>query len=433
MVAWSRIRWFPPRRPVFTPMDPHHPLAAGRRRAVVALLVAGAALAAAAEPPHPAAVREPADATPRVAVVTTGPDGERALEGRVVVRAADGGMLLQLDDQRLEVLRPAAVRSLRPVEGAVAPLPPRELGTRILADLPEGFSFLVTDHYVVCHDTPKPYAEWCGALFERLHGAFIAHWRKAGLEVASPPHPLVVVIFSDRERYETFSKEAMAGGTRRAAGFYDARTNRVTTFDLTRAGTLARRPATTAARAGLQILSTPQAAGLVSTLVHEAIHQLAFNCGLHQRLAPVPVWVAEGLATYGERGWREIDEINRPLLDRFLADRRPGDLEGILDSDASFRDAEEGAAAYARAWALTAFLARTRPEGFATYQRLVGAKHPLSPDSPARRREDFVAAFGAEPQAFEEEVAGFLARWGSQRASSPPEAWRPRGTTRPAR
>lgn len=372
-----------------------------------------------------------APAPRRVAVEVAGPEGTRTLEGRVVVQAADGGMLLELDDQRLEIVRPGSVRSRRELAEPGPLADPKALGRRIVGELPEGFSFLVTEHYVVCHDTPRPYAEWCAALFERLHAAFLAHWKKAGMAIEPPGEPLVVVIFADRERYETFAAADLGAVKGRVGGYYDMRSNRVTTFDLTRSESLARLPPTSATRAGLQILARPEAAGLVSTLIHEASHQMAFNSGLHRRLAPVPLWVAEGMATYCERGWKEIGEINKPLFDRFLSGQGDGDFDEIVTDDAAFRDVDRMPMAYARAWALTAFLARSRPDRYAAYMAGLAAKRPLSPDGPEQRRRDFVAAFGVEPRALEDEAAEYLARWATQR-DEPDRPWHRRGTKRAA-
>jgi len=424
-----------PPRPLPRPGDPagmppvgEEPAAAGTRtagcasrrspprppRLVIALVLVLLPMAVLA-PPR-AADAETGD---RVSVDVAGETAPRTLEGEIVIEAVDGGMLLRLDDQRLELVQPADVRGkrvLEPGDDADAPAP-RELGKRILAELPEGFDLLVTRHYVVCFDTSRAYAQWCAALFERLRDAFVNYWKKAGLEVATPRDPLVVVIFADRRRYEAFAARDLGAAADRVVGYYNILTNRVTTFDLTGSDLLARRPTTSASRAGLEILSSPEAAGLVSTLVHEASHQMAFNCGLHRRLAPVPVWLSEGVATFfetpdaGGRGWKGIGGVNRPRLEKFLAGYRPGVLERIVLSDDPFRDPDEGVDAYARAWALTAFLAQTRKAELADYMATMAAKEPLSDDDPDLRRREFVAAFGAEPADLEEPLLKFLARW----------------------
>ena len=48
------------------------------------------------------------------------------------------------------------------------------------------------------------------------------------------------------------------------------------------------------------MLSRPEGERTVATVVHEATHQMAFNCGLHTRYADIPVWVSEGIAMYFE-------------------------------------------------------------------------------------------------------------------------------------
>ena len=380
-------------------------------------LVAAAGGAFARVAAAPPVAGEDAAVAERVAVVVRADGGERALEGTVIIEAADGAMLLELDDQRLELLQGNEVHSRRTVDAPSTASTPREEGHRILAELPAGFDLLVTRHYVICFDTSRAYAQWSGALFEKLHDAFLNYWRKAGVEVEAPRRPLVVVIFSDRERYEAHAARDLGAAADRVVGYYNLMSNRVTTFDLTGSDQLARRPTTSAARAGLEILASPEAAGLVSTLVHEASHQMAFNCRMHRRLAPVPVWISEGVATFfetpdpGGRGWKRIGGVNRPRLDTFLAGYRAGVLDEIVRGDEPFRASEGAIDAYARAWALTAFLAQTRKGALVEYINAIGAKPPLSPDGPEERLRDFVAAFGVEPHQLEQPLMKFLARW----------------------
>jgi len=396
------------------------PAAAARHRGLrtwaIPVMALTLGIPAAAFPPPVAARADDGDAE-RVALVVRGDREDRELEGAIVVEAADGAVLLELDDQRLELVQAGEIRSRRRLADSTTRATPRDEGKRILAELPEGFEILVTRHYIVCFDTSRAYAQWCGALFEKLNDAFVNYWRRAGVEVEGTRRPLVVVIFSDRQRYEAHAARDLGAAADRVVGYYNLLTNRVTTFDLTGSDQLARRPTTSAGRAGLEILASPEAAGLVSTLVHEASHQMAFNCGLHRRLAPVPVWLSEGVATFfetpdpGGRGWKGIGGVNRPRLDRFLATYRPGVLDAIVIGDEPFREADGAIDAYARAWALTAFLAQTRKQALVDYLATVGAKPPLGDDSPDQRRRDFVAAFGAEPNDLEEPLLKFLARW----------------------
>lgn len=348
--------------------------------------------------------------------ITAPTGGPRSIEGIIRMEAADGGLLLEQADGRLDVIQPASIVARTPLQPAADRETPRELGRRILGELPAGFDLLVTKHYVVCFDTSRQYAQWAAALFERLHDAFINFWTRAGLDVAPVTRPLVVVIFADRRRYEEQAARDLGPATDRVVGYFNMLSNRVTTFDLTGSDTL-RASRTPGPRTSLDVLARPEAAGLVATLVHEATHQVAFNCGMHRRLAPVPLWVCEGMATYFEapdlssdRGWRSIGAVNEPRRKQFQATASPGWLEPLLRTDDAFRQPDAATDAYARSWALTAYLIQTRKKQFTDYLAVLAAKQPLEDDSGDLRIDEFSAAFGPADASMEEAVAKFLAR-----------------------
>ncbi len=388
---------------------PRRPSRSGRRGwSAVWIALAWAAVAVAGETVPVAA---------RLTVNTV--DGGQ-VTGEIVVEAVDGGVLLERDDGRYELLQPDRIAA-RSAVAAATPQSPQDIGRRILAELPPGFELLVTKHYIVCYDTSRDYAKWSVAVFERLHDAFGNYWTRAGIEVHDPPRPLVVVIFADRRAYEAHAAEALGGAAGRVAGYYDMLSNRVTTYDLTGSDALTAARGRRAGSTGLAILSSPEAAGLVATLVHEATHQLAFNAGLHRRLAPVPVWVSEGIATYFEtpdlqnaRGWKGIGEVNLPRLDRFLAASRPGVLESIVRADDAFRNPDAALDAYATAWATTHHLLQSRKAEFVAYIGRLAAKRPLQEDSPEERMAEFRAAFG-DPGTVERDVFEAAARLASRR------------------
>ncbi len=335
----------------------------------------------------------------RERLVVRDPATERTLEGAVVVEAADGGVLLELADQRYELVQPGTIASREPLPGLPVEAP-RDVGRRILAELPAGFDVHVTRHYVICFDTSRDYAKWAGSVFERLHEAFVTYWKRAGLDVVDPGRPLVVVIFADRRDYEEAVARDVGAGADRVSGYYSFLTNRVTTYDLTSADGM-RQPGRGPGRLAAEILARPEAESLVATVVHEATHQMAFNCGMHRRLAPVPLWVCEGVATCFETpdlrsqtGWRGIGSLNTPRLERFRRSYQAGDLEEIVADDARFRDAESAVDAYAAAWALTWFLMETRREKFVAYLALLAAKVPCTDYGRDARLADFATAFG---------------------------------------
>lgn len=337
-------------------------------------------------------------------------------EGRLIVAAVDGGLLLETADTRYVMIQPDAIVTREAIVSPPAADEPRELGQRMLAELPAGFELHLTQHYIVCHDTSRDYARWAGGLFERLHDAFGNYWTRAGLELTAVERPLIVLIFANRRDYEAYAVRDLGAAADRVVGYYNLLTNRIATYDLTGSDALPRRDN----RSGpgvREILAQPEAAGLVSTLVHEATHQLAFNRGMHRRLAPVPVWVSEGIATVFETpdlrssgGWRGIGMVNRSRLERFRHGYQPGDLEQLIAADDRFRNAETALDAYAAAWALSWFLMETKRPQFVAYLKTLAAKQPLAADSPAQRRADFTAAFGMPPADLEPALLRHISR-----------------------
>ncbi len=121
--------------------------------------------------------------------------------------------------------------------------------------------------------------------------------------------------------------------------------------------------------------------------MHEALHQVAFNTGIHQRWSPPPRWVAEGLGTLFEAPgiWqsrnypRAEDRINRMRLADYHANqknRAPDRLAQLLSSDRPFEISP--IAAYAEAWALTYYLVETQPREYARYLALTASRSPFT-------------------------------------------------------
>jgi hypothetical protein len=335
----------------------------------------------------------------------------RTVDGRIVVEAADGGTLVEADDGVLWTVERDELVSRKRLDSAFEPVSHDELAERLLAELPGGFRVHTTPHYVVCYDTSRAYAAWASSLLERLYKAFTNYWKRQGLEIREPRFPLPIIVFADPHTYDQASRQDLPGGTgvlRGAGGivgYYSLRSNRVNMFDLT--GAEAFRD--TGNRRGSlreinQMLSQPAAVPLVATIVHEATHQIAFNCGLQARFADIPLWLCEGMAVYFEapdlsssRGWRGIGRVNYARLERFqenLPNWREDSLRNLLASDRRFRDPHTAVDAYADAWALNYYLIKYKSDAYAEYLKTLSKKRPLMSDEPAARLADFRQHFG---------------------------------------
>ena len=336
--------------------------------------------------------------------VTLERDGKQIrVEGRIVVTAKDGGLMLTARDGVIWTVPSREFVENMSDQTPFAPLDRDELSARVLTELPAGFDVHRTANYLVFHDTSKGYAKWCGSLFERLYRAFNTYWKGKGFALAEPEFPLVAVVFADKDSYVKFARAELGDAAESIIGYFSLRTNRMVMYDLTGAGRAQGRGSASLA-AITKKLSRPEAAATMATVVHEATHQIAFNCGLHARYSDCPLWFSEGVAVFFEmpdlrskHGWRGIGEVNRPRLAQFISymRRRPADsLATLLMNDDRFRDTTTSLDAYAEAWALTYFLVRQRPKQYAEYLKLLADKKPLMWDSPERRRGDFERIFG---------------------------------------
>ncbi|HEY5311698.1 MAG TPA: DUF1570 domain-containing protein [Pirellulales bacterium] len=330
---------------------------------------------------------------------------EHSVAGQVLAKADNGGLLLEAADGVLWSIQPEEIVRLQADAQPFVPLAPTELAKQLLDQLPAGFEVHYTQNYVIVHNASKAYAQWCGTLFEQLQRAFTNYWSRKGFDIKKPAFPLVAVVFADKASYARYAQQELGGASDSIIGYYSLQSNRMTMYDLTGVQQL-RRPGdrrTTAAQIN-EMLARPDAARMVATIVHEATHQVAFNCGLQQRFADIPLWLLEGMAIYFETpdlqsstGWRTIGSVNRGRLQTFrqhLPRRQPESLKTLLVDDDRMRDPRTALEAYAEAWALNYFLIRQRPKQYIEYLKILGQKPPLAQYSAETRLREFQQAFG---------------------------------------
>ncbi|MDA0588729.1 MAG: DUF1570 domain-containing protein [Planctomycetota bacterium] len=349
-------------------------------------------------------------------------DQETTVDGRLLVRAKDGGLLVEARSGRLWTVTPDRLVEETAVEGKLfSPLTKEELGEHLIEELREAgnksdFLIHTTDHYVVCTDTSQAYAEWCGGLLERLHKAFGVFWTARDLEVREPEFPLPVVILKTQTEFAELAAFDRTPGSAKGAGYFLITGNRIVLYDLT--ATEQQTPAKTVSDVFRRVQSVP---GSVATVVHEATHQIAFNSGLHTRYADNPIWMTEGMAMYFEtpdlksqRGWQTIGRLNRHRKSQFLdfvAKRRKADsLESLIGSDARFREPDTQLDAYGEAWALSYFLIRTKPRQYSAWLKLIAEKPPLQFDSPEERLSLFLSEFGDDLPGLDKQMLAWIRR-----------------------
>lgn len=364
-------------------------------------------------------VGRPVEAVERVVVRQDG--GDKSLEGRILVEAEDGGLLLETASGQLSIVQPEEL--VRRESNAIAfqPLGPEAVGAELLREFPAGFRIHSTANYVICYNTSDAYAQWCGGLFERLYRGYYGYWKNRGWELNKPEFPLVALVFDDKASYAAYAEKELGDATRSIIGYYNVQTNRVTMYDLTGVDELRKTQRGVSSAAHInQVLSQPAAERTVATIVHEATHQLAYNSGLQTRLAGNPMWINEGIAVYFEtpdldtaRGWRSIGALNRLHLTRFRdsLDRRPADaLRDLLTQDALFRDPKTSSDVYAGAWALNYYLLKARSAQYVKLLQELAQLAPLAEVSPEERVAQFERAMGETLEQTDESFLRYMRR-----------------------
>jgi hypothetical protein len=326
------------------------------------------------------------------------------VEGKVLVQAVDGGLLLLSPDGQLWMIQPGEIVDRSQDERPFHPLTQDEISTQLLQELP-GYRIHKTQHYIICYNTSDVYAEWCGALYERLYRGFFNFWKTRGWELQDPEMPLVALVFANRASFAEYSRPELGEAVNSVIGYYNMRTNRVNMYDLTGVDEFRKFAPRVNSTAHInQILSQPGAERTVATIVHEATHQLAYNSGMQVRFADNPLWVSEGLAMFfeapdykNEKGWRSIGMVNMVHLvnyRQYLAQRPQDSLRTLLADDKRFHEGDQVGTAYSEAWALNYFLLNRHRNDYVTYLKRLAEQKPLLQNAPEQRVALFQDVFG---------------------------------------
>lgn len=401
-------------RPLCTLKEPMSAAYFTHRRALhIAAASAVAALVATSSAP-------PARALEHVTVALPN-QPQKQLSGEPIVKARDGGMLLKTADGAIHRLPSKSILNRKSDAEPLVPLTREELSAQLLAELPPGFRIHNSKNYIVCYNTTPTYAEWTSSLLERLQRAFIAYWKKQKSPVKAPEQPLVVLVFADQASYADYSKKDLGASVSNIIGYYNLETNRIMMYDLTGMQALRQNEGARGSRHDISaLMSQPEAEPLVATIVHEATHQIAFNCGLQTRMVANPFWLTEGMATFFETpdlsrssSWSGIGNVNYSRFDLFHDNYDAGKvipLQRMLTDDKLFQTPTTAVDAYAQAWAWNYFLIRSRPKEYAAYMKAIAAKPVLVEDQKGQRVKEFQAAFGEDLGAIEDDFYRMMNR-----------------------
>ncbi len=157
------------------------------------------------------------------------------------------------------------------------PISQQQLVLELRKEFGPGFQVRAEKPYVFVTQS-KNASQWAGR-FRNLNLSLKQYARKYGLECSSLDFPLIAIVLGSESEFLQYARARQADLPPNCGGFYSQRDNRIVLFE----------DANKVSRQEVQ-----------DTICHEAIHQLAFNMGLHKRCAGTPLWLAEGFATIFE-------------------------------------------------------------------------------------------------------------------------------------
>jgi len=310
-----------------------------------------------------------------------------------------------------------------------------------------GMKFQRSDHFLLLHDTSnvpdertgKTRAEERLELLESVYKSFLLKFSLEGLDLQVPQQRLKVILFADKDDYMRFV-DLLGPDLSKSSGFYHRKENISVFFDqgsdegyealdamnqdLQRTKEEVVRNRSPGARDIVRFAETIELLTEVSrensdieVVSHEATHHLAGNTGLMPADAPVPVWAAEGLATYfespKEAAWSGIGAVNEQRLDWYRGlrgDRSHSNIDFIV-SDQIFTRAgshESLLHAYGQSWALTHFLMAEHFPKLVEWYQLVAAKPAQDSLNEQELVELFDQVFGKDRAALDRQWRRYM-------------------------
>ncbi|MGI9430525.1 MAG: DUF1570 domain-containing protein [Bythopirellula sp.] len=339
---------------------------------------------------------------------------EQKLTGKVVIEDSVGSMLLETDEGALWPLQADTILQRESDSEPMVPLDKKQLAQRLLQEMGPGFQVHESKHYVIVFNTTRVYARWCSSLLEKLQKSFLYFWKKRGADVHVPKQPLAVLIFNNKASYIAHAKPELGPSAGNAIGYYSLQTNRIVMYDLTGSQALLRASTNRGSLKDITALvQHPRAEPLVATIIHEATHQIAYNCGLQTRFVDNPVWLSEGMAAYFEtpdlgsnRMWTGTDKVNPDRWQRFrknVGNGTAANLKTLIADDERLRHPRTAVDGYAEAWAWNYFLIKWHAKQYTQYLQAIAEKPLLVQDDRATRLTEFQQHFGNNLQQLEAE------------------------------
>jgi hypothetical protein len=287
------------------------------------------------------------------------------------------------------------VSHLVPTDEPFQPLSKDRLRTLLHQGPYLDYQVLQTDHYLIFFKSTEAFAKDSGRLLEDLYRGLVDAFRRKEFPVHESEFPLVAVIFATERDFRNHKDV-----DQQVRAYYEYFTNRIFFFQK-------------AEREDLE----PKVSALLSpqTVAHEGAHQILSNIGVQPRPNSWPLWLVEGLAEYcatvnTRKGivWSGMGAINAlhmatireledPLSNQVNAQENPARnvarTRSIVQAESLMLKTSLTPTDYARAWALTHYLAWRRGPEFIKYLKAMSQAPPFEKVTPQANLAEFRTFF----------------------------------------
>lgn len=321
--------------------------------------------------------------------------GGKSVLGRPIEFNAHQFIMVRRDGRMVQY-RTADVK-VKQVSNYFTPYTPQKLQEHYRKLFGDRYEVTRTRHYVVVH--PRGMRKQWADPFDELYNRFTYYFSVRNFTVRRAEFPMVVVVFNSKAEFNRVANKDGLGNPNSYAGYYSPTSNWIVTYR-------------GASPNGDDQWEKNE------TLIHEALHQFAFNHGIHQRYAPTPKWCAEGLASMFEvrgvnnsRQYRSDRDRWNPAYIQMLQniveeDGFNGVLKSLVASDRLFQ--ENIALSYATSWGLAFYLAETHPAEFNAFLQRTAQRSRLENYSSSDRIADFARSFGTDFTLLESHFARYI-------------------------
>ncbi len=292
---------------------------------------------------------------------------------------------------QLHIIDQALVKNHQVLPFDFAPQTLVDARNQLQAELGSRYETLVFGPYVLA--APQGQVERWRNRFSALLSGYVRYFEVRGWPLRRPDFPLCVTVFASRQEFLAYSAAQVQQLPSSVVGSYFPRSNRCVLYHIEGVG-----------RDGSQATNWAETE---ATIVHEAVHQLAYNTGIHERLGMDPLWFVEGLASMFEQpNVYDLRQQQSTIESRMLPNKRQRlqtllsqpevlvkQLQSLVVTDELFAGNPD--LAYDLSWALTFYLAERMPTEFRQYTTLLAAR-PYGDYTAFERSRDFRQVFGGD-------------------------------------